>query len=162
MKVEVDIEDLETIVFATAAIKTIESTLAARKTDPFVQTHLAYTQAHDNLVGAMNAARRGVAKDTLVEWDGELTKKEKKILTDCVIHEHIKIAAADRLETPEIDSLAAKGMVLIGQSIYGASWPGQSRPTLKPLPEYLVMATPRGRQKYEDTLMKAANDAGII
>ena len=37
--VTVDLEDLEKIVFATSVIKTIESTMAARKNDPFVRPH---------------------------------------------------------------------------------------------------------------------------
>ena len=81
MKVEVEIEDLETIIFATSVIKTIESALQQRKQDPFVHPHLDYSKASEALTAAMNSARRAVA-DTKVEWDGALTDKEKELLVE--------------------------------------------------------------------------------
>ena len=41
--VTVDLADLEKLVFAAAAIKTIESALQQRRNDPFVREHLDFT-----------------------------------------------------------------------------------------------------------------------
>ena len=150
MKVEVELEDLETIVFATAIIKQIESSLAARKNDPFVQPHLDYKQAHDALTLAMNSAKRASA-DTKIEWDGELSKKEIELLKILDASPVKEIDPIYRTKHDEVDSLAAKGCIRIGQLVSGAIWAGSDRPDIKPLAGFAITATPRGLNKLAAT-----------
>lgn len=70
--VTVDLDDLETIVMTTGALKTIEGALNARKNDPFVHQYLDFSEAHDRLSSAMRNAKRADA-GTLVPWDGKTT-----------------------------------------------------------------------------------------
>ena len=157
MKVEVEFEDLETLLFATAAIKNIESLLTARKYDPFVKPHLQYNQAHDAVLGAMNQARRATA-DTATAWDGELTKPEIQFLEDFNPENPApyEMSGEYRTKHKEIDALAAKGCVRIGQMVSGCIWAGQDRPDLKPIPVFAVAITPRGKEKLEQALSKVA------
>lgn len=146
MKAEVEFEDLETIVFATAVIKQIETALAARKQDPFVRPHLTYTNAHNNLTAAMNSAQRAQA-DTSVAWDGELTEKEIKLLEDFVAVPVFEIDGEYRKKHKEIDTLSAKGCVRVGQLVSGAVWPGESKADIKPVAGFAVAITQRGKDK---------------
>lgn len=148
MKVEVEIEDLQTIIYATSIIKMIESALSSRKQDPFVIPHLNYTEAHNNLVTAMNHARRATA-DTVVEWNGALDDKEKELLEQFVASDTFEINGDFRLKNKHVDSLAAKGCIRIGQLVAGAVWPGQDRADIKPLPGFALAITQRGRDKLE-------------
>ena len=154
MKVEVEIEDLETIIFATAIIKSIESALQQRKQDPFIKPHLDYTAASEALTQAMNSARRSVA-DTKIEWDGALTKDEQALLKEFVASNTFEVTAEFRLKTKEVDQLAAKGCIRIGQLVSGAVWPGEDRPDLRPVQGYALAITSRGKDK----LAKLLNDA---
>ena len=157
MKVEVNLEDLECIVFATAVIKTIEGALASRKTDPFVRPHLDYTMAHDNLVSAMNAARR-TESGTAVGWDDPLTEKEIEFLKE--INDKIEKLSVGRSyylisdndsnflkKKEKADSLACKGCVRIGQSVEGIIWPGDKQPELHKGVVFVVQITQRGLDK---------------
>jgi hypothetical protein len=157
MKVEVELEDLETILFSTSAIKNIEAALQARKQDPFVKPKLEYTEAHNKLVEAMNHVRRAAA-GTATNWDGKLTKDEIKFL-DTLSGNGVmfEVTGRERLEQPEIDTLAAKGCVRIGQEVAGAVWSGQDRPDLKPLDSYTIIITDRGSKKLQDI----QNDARV-
>lgn len=156
MKVEVELDDLETVIFASAAIRNIESTIAQAKQDPFVKTHLACTEAHDRLVGAMNSARRSAA-DTKIGWDDPLTKEEQKLLDEIAdkakeMGEYHNITAKDRepkkgSAMSVIDSLASKGCVRIGQAVSGVVWPGDKQATLAPADFFIVAVTPRGKDK---------------
>lgn len=153
IKVEVDIADLETLVFATAAIKAIESALQLRLNDPFVKPHLDFTEAHNRLTGAMNQARRATLQ-TAINWDEPLTSKELDFLYDLSKRKEglrVGISGSARIEESAIDSLAAKGCIRIGQEIIGAIWAGETRPDIKPLPSFSVMLTARGRQKFENS-----------
>lgn len=152
MKVEVEIEDLETIVFATAAIKTIETALQQRKQDPFVKPYLDFTNAHNNLVAAMNGARRAEA-DTATKWDGQLTKNELYLLGEfaatLTAGNEIKFDGEYRLKTPEVGTLMAKGCIRVGQGVVGVVWPGDKQASIKPISYYLVDVTKRGQDKLE-------------
>lgn len=152
MKVEVEIEDLETVVFATAALKTIEGALQSRKEDPFVKPHLNFTPAHNNLVAAMNGARRSVTADTATLWDGELNEKEIKLLQLFVASPVHEVDSEYRKRHTEIDSLASKGCLRIGQLVAGALWPGESKPDIRPIEGYALTMTPRGTTKLYQAL----------
>jgi hypothetical protein len=142
--VTVDLEDLETLVFTTAALKVIEGALAARKTDPFVRPHLNFTAAHDRLASAMRNARRA-GSGTAVDWDGPLTAAETLMLRS--IEDMQQFNSPARLQHPEIDLLAAKGCVVIGQQVNGVIWPGATAPELEKLAWFAVKITDRGREK---------------
>lgn len=152
MKVEVEIEDLETIIYATGVIKTLESALQSRKQDPFVQPHLDYTNAHNNLVAAMNSARRSESNDTKVQWDGELAKDEIKFLQKFDFAPVFEATPEYRSKNDVVDNLASKGCVRIGQRVAGAIWPGETRPDLMPVAGFAVAITQRGRDKLKKAL----------
>lgn len=148
MKVEVDLEDLETIIFATAVIKTIETQLAARRVDPFIKPHLAYSNAHDNLVSAMNSARRG-SEQLQTLWNGELTEDELSFLTELDKIIVLEVDGEHRRKSEWIDSLASKGCLMIGQCVAGAVWPGADKADLKPVAMFAIKITRRGHDKLE-------------
>jgi len=151
MKVEVELEDLETIIFATAIIKQIESSLAARKQDPFIRPHLDYNAAHDALTLAMNSARRATA-NTATLWDGGLEQEEIDLLKILKASPIKQIGPDFRLEHKEVDTLASKGCICIGQLVSGAVWAGSDRLDIKPEPGFALMATQRGKDKLEAVL----------
>lgn len=155
MKVEVEIEDLETLIFATSIIKTFESALQARKTDPFVKPHLDYTNASNNLTVAMNGARRAVS-DTKTEWDGALSKDEIALLKEFEKSKVFEVTAEFRTKTKEVDTLASKGCLRIGQLVSGAVWPGEERADIRPVPGYALAITPRGTEKLLTNASKQA------
>ena len=157
--VTVDLEDLEKIVFATSVIKTIESTMAARKNDPFVRPHLEFTEAHDRLASAMRNARRAEA-GTLVAWDGKLEEDEIAMLKAIVRHDRDEEHRATHTGLPftisneektgygAADRLAAKSCVRMGQFIHGVIWAGDAAPSITPSARgFAVTITPRGVQK---------------
>lgn len=160
--VTVELEDLETIVFAAGAIKTIESTLNARKNDPFVRPHLDFTEAHDRLTTAMRNATRAAA-GTAVNFDAPLTKTEARTLRSMV---DALSARGDGIKLPwyrisgpdkaapgqlmgEYDVLAAKGCIRIGQFVTGIVFAGEAHPNIKADAErgFGAEVTARGRTK---------------
>lgn len=147
MRVEVELEDLETIVFATAALKTIEAALRSRREDPFVKPHLEFGTAHNNLVAAMNGARRSAAADTATLWDGTLSKKELELLEQFIKSPVLQIDGTFRTEHDEVDSLVSKGCLRMGQLVQGAVWPGESRPDIQAVPGFALTITQRGKEK---------------
>lgn len=155
MKVEVELDDLETLVFATSVIKAVEQALQQRKQDPFIKPHLEYTQASEALTAAMNGARRSQNPGTVVAWDGELTDKETKLLREFVASNVFEVTPEFRLKAKEVDSLAAKGCIRIGQLVAGAVWPGESKADIKPVAGFALAITPRGNDK----LAKMLNNA---
>lgn len=155
MKVEVDLDDLETIIFATSVIKQLESALQARKSDPFVKPHLEYTKASEALTQAMNYAKRSANNDTAVQWDGALTDKETELLKEFVASNVFEITSDFRLKTKEVDSLAAKGCIRIGTLCAGAVWPGESKADLKPVEGFALAITQRGKDKLAKLLANA-------
>lgn len=158
--VTVELEDLETIVFATGVIKTIEGALASRRNDPFVREHLDYAAAHDRLATAMRNATRAAA-GTLVPFDEPLTKTEVRALRDIleatksrkdgVNLPWFRVSGPDKAAEGEkmsiYDRLAAKGCVRVGQAVTGVIFAGENRPLLVPDADrgYLVEITNRGR-----------------
>ena len=141
----VDLNDLETVVIATGYLKSIESILASRKTDPFVTPHLDFTAAHDRLASAMRNARRAEA-GTLVPWDGELDDMEVLLLQDVADREMgIKNIGCHK---EDYTTLMAKGCVVIGQEVHGILWAGEKQPDIRITPNYYsVRITDRGREK---------------
>lgn len=156
--VTVDLQDLEKIVFASSAIKIIESTLAGRKNDPFVRPHLDFTEAHERLATAMRNATRAAA-GTLVNFDEPLTKTEARALRYILeaVDERkaglpwFVISAADKAAEGEdmsiYDRLSAKGCIQIGMFITGVVWTGAPAPDIKADPDrgYAARITARGR-----------------
>lgn len=159
MKVEVEIEDLEMLVFSTAAIKTIEGALQHRLRDPFVKPYLGLTEAHDRLAAAMRNARRG-GLHTAINWDEPLTVGELKLLLSLDRGNAVHVSGSQRKNYKEIDSLAAKGCVRIGQDIVGTIWSGETAPDIKPLATYSMAITQRGREKLLESTL--ATDVPLI
>ena len=157
MKVEVELADLETIVFATAAIKTIEEVLNRRKTDPFVKPHLNYTHAHNSLTAAMNGAKRGKS-EYRTDWNGELNDEEFKLLKQLDTIPVDEIPPGYRLSIPSYDTLLAKGCIRMGQCVVGAVWAGEQAPDIKPVEMFAVQITQRGKDKLQEALAKKFKD----
>ena len=153
-KVTVDYDDLETIVFATAAIKAIEGALAARKSDPFSRPHLDFTAAHDRLASAMRNAKRSESNDTVIKFSDPLSDDEmdtlKLIDSICDEHSYMTLEGKDKAPGQVMsvyDQLAAKGCVEIGQLLSGIIWAGAAAPELSKKPTYAVRLTARGRER---------------
>ena len=167
--VTIDLEDLETLVMTTGALKMIEGALAQRKTDPFVRQHLDFTAAHDRCASVMRNARRAEA-GTLVPWDGALDEVEEQLLRDL---DHTEMGERGiGLHKVDYDSLAAKGCVVIGQQVGGVKWADDNQPHLRIIPSlFHVKITQRGREKLanidarrvmtEDQLVKGLQDLGL-
>jgi hypothetical protein len=150
-EVTVDLADLETLVYTSGVLKTIEGALQSRKTDPFVRPYLNFTEAHDRLAAAMRNATRGTA-DTLVKWDEPLEAYERAFLVDLIKNEDVgnsQIITPDyRLDHPEIDRLMCKGAIVIGQLCKGILWGGKNEIEWSPDPAgFAVESTARGRNK---------------
>jgi hypothetical protein len=168
--VQVEYEDLETIVLATGVIKTIEGVLATRRQDPFVTQHLDFTEAHDRLAAVMRNATRAQA-GTATGWDDPLTALEVRTM------KHIRsvnddsrdakdnrvpglpffrISPPDKVDEPVFDRLAAKGCIQIGQWVEGVVWAGAANPEVKADPQrgFAARLTPRGRSKLADAEKK--------
>lgn len=153
----VELADLETIIFATGVIKTIEGALASRKNDPFVRPHLDFTEAHDRLATVWRNATRAQA-GTAVNFDEPLTKTEARLMRDVIESlkvrkeganlQWFRIHGADKA-LGEYESLAAKGCIRMGQAVTGVVFAGEDRPQLVPDADrgYLVEVTARGRAK---------------
>lgn len=149
-KVEVDDSDLETLIFATSVLKTIEGALISRKSDPFVRPHLDYTRALDNVTTAWRNSKRTSA-GTAIAWDGELDSFERDFLKSiCGFECSNTITVEYRLNHPEIDRLAAKGCIQLGQCCEGAVWAGENTPDIRPIPKFAVRVTPRGIEKFKE------------
>lgn len=145
--VTVDLEDLETLVMTSGALKTIEGALATRKADPFIRQYLDFTSAHDRLASVMRNARRAEA-GTLVPWDGELDEVETRLLRLVEEGEIEHVTARAKREEKEVDSLAAKGCIVIGNFVKGVLWAGDTAPDIELDPNgYPVKITQRGREK---------------
>src|SRR5208282_323832 len=121
--VTVDLADLETLVFATAAIKAIEGALAGRKNDPFVKKHLDYTAANDRLATAMRNATR---PEAYPEWDEALTSEEYLALRRVEKADQGVLAIGFRSKRDYFDGLSSKGCVIIGTAIDGYVWAGEN------------------------------------
>lgn len=147
----VDLDDLETLVMTTGALKTVEQALNARRSDPFVRAHLDFTDAHDRLATSMRNAKRSDNKDTVVQFDAPLTDGELSYLvslecspTGYFIY-HDEGFLCDR---PMINTLQAKGMLCRGKYMNGVWWDGETHPRLtQDQKGFAVRLTDRGRKK---------------
>jgi hypothetical protein len=129
MIVEVDDKDLEALLFAASAVKTIERVLEQHRRDPFVKSHALTMPAHDRLTTALNHARRA---DTNPLWNEPLTQQDIDFLADLVgsgsyrDYSHSSYTDAKSF----LNTLAAKGMVTLGERRYAYLWAGASTPEL--------------------------------
>ena len=158
--VTVDLDDLETLVMTTGALKTIEGALATRKQDPFIRQYLGFTEAHDRLATAMRNAQR-VDAGTLVAWDGALNDDEIKLLREIGYGRKImsrdEKAPSSGQSMSVVDQLAAKGCVVIGQLVKGVLWAGDKQPELVVDPKgFPVKITDRGREKLTKIMQHGA------
>jgi hypothetical protein len=164
--VNVDLEDLKSLVFASSAIKTIESTLAAHKRDPFVQAAMPLTEVNDRLASAMRNAERA-SSGTAVSWDAPLTKEEINALGYVEKAASAKkaglgvfvISPEDKGELARVmsvyDQLAAKGMIEMGQFVQGIVWAGAPAAQLVANEKgYAARLTARGREKLAAAMVK--------
>lgn len=160
--VEVDLEDLERIVYAASAVKAIEGSLAAWRRDPFVQPHLDFSPAQKRLESAMRNAKRANS-GTLIQFDDPLTREEINALR--------YVKAACDAKTPGLalfvispedkgepgrpmsvyDQLAAKGCLEMGQFVQGVVWAGADRPDIIPDPKgFAARLTERGLSRLKE------------
>lgn len=161
--ITISLEDLEVLIFGTAAIKAIEMAMDTRKRDPFVPDQNKITQALARLTTEAHSARR--SKETYATaWDGPLSDKEEEWLDNvCKNHDPnviecrmVRIGAEILYEgrgrafrQGTIHGLANKGMVAIGTAAFAVIWPGADQPELLPDPyTFYVMPTPRGLKKW--------------
>lgn len=174
--VTVDYEDLETIIFATGAIKKIEDAISAVKRDPFVQPHLNFGPAHDRLASAMRNAKRAEANDTVVKFDEPLTREEENALRYVALASQgldkkgkslpgpnvFTISPADKDGRPSMsvyDRLTAKGCLEVGTWVEGIVWTGAPAVSVVPSPNprgYAARLTSRGREKLAALKPKSA------
>jgi hypothetical protein len=164
--VTADLADLEALVFSVGAMKSIEGILATRKNDPFVRPHLDITAAHNRLAAEMRNAKRAES-GTATKWDEPATREEQNLLR-CFEDKNgrlvsvIHINAARRNSAaddymPAIDTLASKGMIVIGQVLTGVLWAGEDRPEFKIDPSaWALKITPRGMAEHGRMKAKAA------
>jgi len=147
----VDLNDLETLVMTTGALKTVEQALNARRSDPFVRAHLDFTDAHNRLATQMRDARRSERNDTVIQFDEPLTLDESKYMYGLYISSCGYYVYHDEQfveQRPVINSLQAKGMVCRGRYMNGVLWDGEAHPQLKEDHKgFAVRLTYRGRQK---------------
>lgn len=147
--VTVDLDDLEALVFATGAIKQIDSLLAARRGDPFVVPYLARTDAHDRCAEAARFARRAENQDVVTKWDEPLTEEEAEVLLKLGADVN-RVSPDERLKVPAIDTLMAKGCVVLGHFVDGVLWGGKPTPEIQVDPKaFAVKITPCGQAKLE-------------
>jgi len=144
MNILVNIEDLETLVWATSVLKTVEGALATRKIDPFVRPHLDFTAANDRCAAIVRDARRQMS-GTLVVWDEVLSEGDEKRLRRVDENGILELSNID--QKVEYDTLAAKGYVVIGTGVSGTVWSGEKHADINPTHRYRVKVTDRGRAK---------------
>lgn len=162
-EVTVDLDDLETLVFAASAIREIEQAVQRMRRDPFVAPHLG-SEALNRLAEAVRHAKRAQRNDTLVLWDAPLSGNEVLALKRIVgLHDDapgtmgwVRVPASDKepkLGEPmsDLDRLACKGCVRIGNPIDGVLWSGEERPAYRIDPTgFCVEVTRRGRIKLSE------------
>lgn len=152
-KVEVDLKDLETLIFSTGVLKHIENSITSYRNDPFVKPHLYYTPAFDNLVRAMNSARRKTA-DTAVAWDEPLSEYDLSVLESFKEAQgtgHELHTIESKMTLKSIEELVCKGYLEKGQSVHGAIWASSTTPELRPLPFQKARLTKRGVDKLNES-----------
>lgn len=161
-QITVDLDDLEALIFSTGAIKVIETAVDQSKKDPFRLQHKSrLTGAHDRLATAARNIRRG--QEPAYNYNKPLTTAEANYLAQiCAAYDpsdaqkrFIRITANERLDKPpegrpEINQLAAKGMIEIGAPVTGVVWSGAEHAEVTPDPTgYLLRPTKQGLQQWE-------------
>lgn len=130
--VTVDLSDLETLIFTTGALKTVEEALNKRKGDPFVRAHLDFTDAHNRLVERYREASR--SRDNYMGYNNPLTKEEIQYMNELDLSKPGYFIYHDEsFMQPRsyIMSLLTKGMVRRGRYLNGVLWDGDTHPQLK-------------------------------
>lgn len=166
--ITINLEDLETLIFAAAAVKSIEIAIDTRKRDPFVPKEAPIAAALQRLSADARSARR--SKETYATpWDGELGDDEKKwlerickdydpnnrelrtlLISADVLYGRDKDPTLAPRQGP-IHALSNKGMLAIGTAAAAVVWPGADQPEFWPLPNYFyLMPTPRGLRKWRE------------
>jgi hypothetical protein len=159
--ITVNLEDLETLIFAAGAMKPIEIAMDTRKRDPFVLKELPITAAINRLATEARSARR--SKETYATpWDGELNDDEQAWLAAvCDPYNPnekgrrrapFDIIPEDHLGEEAIHTLNAKGMLVIGTSVRGVVWPGAEQAEIWPEANtrFYLMPTTRGLRKWRE------------
>ena len=162
--ITVNLEDLETLIFAAGSVKAIEAAMDTRKRDPFVPPQNKITESINRLASEARSARR--SKETYATaWDGPLTAEEEKWLDDvCKNYDpadrerRMIVVTADELygragtfRHGPIHNLVNKGMVAIGTAAFAVIWSGADQPEFWPDPfRFYVMPTPRGLGKWQE------------
>lgn len=163
--ITINLEDLETLIFGTAAVKAIEIAMDTRKRDPFVPNNQKITEALNRLSTEARSARR--SKETYITpWDGPLDEGERGCLENFCI-DYDPNNREDRVTTilasvlygkggpalpgGPIHGLANKGMIAIGTAAKAVIWPGADQPEFWPDPSlFYVTPTPRGLRKWQE------------
>lgn len=162
--ITISLADLEILIMAAGAIKPIEEALSTRKRDPFVPAEPQITAAIQRLAADARSARR--SKETYATaWEGPLTEDELGWLVAICENEDphkaaFDIVTDDRFEIEAIDSLAARGMIVIGVPVHGVVWPGAERAEVwlvDPDQGHYLKPTQRGLRKWRE-LEKAKKD----
>lgn len=136
--VTVDSDDLQTLLFATAAIKSVEVALKAQKNDPFAEQALPrYTEASDNLAKAWRDATR---RRDMPQLFRDPTPHELSVLRSIFFDDSPDPDMADRLKRTSIvwlshhpRSLVSLGLVELGNERYQIIW-GDGRVSAAPFP----------------------------
>lgn len=161
MNVTVNLDDLEKVIFGTAAVKTIEAAMDARKRDPLIPPRRDLSDALQRLTDAARSVRRG-QETYITPWDEPLDNAENQTLNYvCANYDpadwdkrmtRIDVTDyANQRITTTFDQLANKGMVVIGNPVIGVIWPGADQPEFRPDPtHYLVKPTARGLAKWKE------------
>jgi hypothetical protein len=149
--VEVDLDDLEALIYASAAIKNIESAIVTYKRDPFVQQMQGkFLPAQKRLETLVRNAKRSAARrDTVVHFDAPLTEAMAKFLVRLYAQrDQYGYSSIEFSYKLQVDDLAVRGMIEPGQYVYGGQWTGDDYPIVRIDPAYLMVRfTVRGEEE---------------
>lgn len=155
-KVEVDSEDLEALIYASAVIKTIEGQLASFRRDPFMKdAGEKFLPAQKRLESAWRNAKRAAAPENmLININDPPTDQDKLLLLGLWRRKDqygfVRVArhvgqASMMGQKSSMDSLTAKGLIDLGDAIYGGRFTGDEHPVmLIDIEHYMVRFTRKG------------------
>ena len=151
-EVSVDLDDLKALVYATGAVKAIEQTIIQARRDPFSAPYM--TMSHGRIAQAiLHAERSARSGETATGWDDPLSDGEVDLLMKCGDERmpFERFTRANRASMP-IDSLASKGMIIIGQCVHAVIWAGASTVSdvIADGVWFAVKVTPRGEKKLRE------------